>query len=149
LPFPPPDLLDGASLFLDLDGTLFELVDDPGSVRADEPVRDLLAALAGKLEGRLAVVSGRSLEQIDTILGDVAAKLAVSGSHGCEHRWRGVLARPNRPETLDRAAERLRAVVDEQSGTLVEEKSFGVVLHYRMNPAAESAARALARELAE
>lgn len=149
MPIPPAGLLDGASLLLDLDGTLLELVDRPEDVRADAQLRELLLALARRLEGRLAIVSGRSLEQIDVILGDIAAELALSGSHGCEHRWHGVWARPNRPETLDSAAERMRAFAAERPGLLVEEKSFGVALHYRANPPAEADAQAFARELGE
>lgn len=147
LPSPPRDLLQGASLFLDLDGTLLEIAERPDAVRADSELRDLLIALRTRLDGRLAVVSGRSLEQIDAILGDIAADLAVSGSHGCEHRWRGVIARPNRPEALDQAAERLRVFADTRPGLLLEEKSFGVALHYRMSPEAEAAAHELARNL--
>lgn len=149
MPLPPRDLLAGASLFLDLDGTLLELVDRPEDVQADPGLRDLLVRLEARLEGRLAVVSGRSLEQIDAILGEVASDLAISGSHGCEHRWRGISARPNRPEELDRAAERLRTFVEGQTGLLLEEKSFGVALHYRMNPQAEAAAHALAQDLSD
>ena len=149
IPWPPVELLSRASLFLDLDGTLLELVDRPDEVRADAQLRDLLVRLGVALDGRLAVVSGRSLEQIDAILGEVAADIAVSGSHGSEHRWRDVAARPERPATLDVAAERMRAFSDARPGVLVEEKSFGVALHYRMIPQAEAAAHALAEELAE
>jgi trehalose 6-phosphate phosphatase len=142
-------LLEGASLFLDLDGTLLDLVDRPDEVRADDRLRGLLNKLRTRLDGRLAVISGRSLDQIDAILGEAAAELAVSGSHGCEHRWKGVLARPNRPEALDEAARRMHAFVGERPGLLIEEKSYGVALHYRMNPEAEAGALALAEELAE
>jgi trehalose 6-phosphate phosphatase len=142
-------LLDGASLFLDLDGTLFELVDDPAAVKADASLRALVSKLAVRFEGRLAVISGRSIAQIDAMLGDCAADLAVSGSHGCEHRWRGLLARPDRPQTLDRAAARARAFAEAEPGLLVEEKSYGVALHYRAHPSAELRVQALARALAD
>lgn len=141
-------MIEDASLFLDLDGTLLDLMDRPHEVRADARLREILAALEISLKGRLAIVSGRSLEQIDAILGDVAEGLAVSGSHGCEHRWRGVYTHPDRPEALDLAAERMRLFVGDRPGIIVEEKSFGVALHYRMNPEFEGAATALAEELA-
>jgi len=154
LPPPPIDMLSGAalgntSLFLDLDGTLLELVDNPDDVRADHALRAVLQALGERLEGRLAVISGRSLAQVDAILGDTAALLAVSGSHGCEHRWNGVLAQPVRPATLDQAAARLNDFAAGLAGVIVEEKSFGVAVHYRKNPEAEAQARALAETLAE
>jgi trehalose 6-phosphate phosphatase len=149
LPRPPVDLLQGGSLFLDLDGTLLELVDDPGTVRADARLRGMLVALAARLDGRLAVISGRSLAQVDAILGEAAAGLALSGSHGCEHRWNGVLAQPERPAALDEATAQMRAFASARDGVLVEEKSFGVALHYRQAPELEQQATALTSALAE
>ncbi len=140
--------MEGSSLFLDLDGTLLDIVDRPEDVRADESLRALLSDLAERLDGRVAVISGRSLEQIDGILGEIAAELALSGSHGCEHRWKGVWARPVRPEALDRVTDRMHAFADAREGVLVEEKSYGVALHYRLNPEAEPDARDLAEALA-
>lgn len=116
-------------------------------VSADAGTRALLNHLETKVERRLAVVSGRSLEQIDAILGDAAANLAISGSHGCEHRWNGVLAKPERPASLDDAAQRLNGFCKDRAGVLVEEKSFGVALHYRLNPQTESEAHAFAEAL--
>ncbi|CAH0496961.1 hypothetical protein NVSP9465_02011 [Novosphingobium sp. CECT 9465] len=148
LPSPPPTLLDNATLFLDLDGTLFDLVDRPDDVSADSDMQSLLTQLANRLDGRMAVVSGRSLEQIDGILGVSAKNLAISGSHGCEHRWQGVTVTPDRPSALDDVATRFHAFAHNRSGVLVEEKSLGVALHYRLFPQAETAAVALARQLA-
>ncbi|MBC2665739.1 trehalose-phosphatase [Novosphingobium flavum] len=141
---PPTDLLDEATLFLDLDGTLLELVDRPDAVRVDDRLRELLVRLKQKLKGRLAIISGRSLQQLDEIFGEFAADLAISGSHGCEHRWNGILARPNRPPALDEAADRLRLFAQGRHGLIVEEKSFGVALHYRMVPGEAAEAQAVA-----
>lgn len=147
-PLPPLDLLHGAALFLDLDGTLLDLIDRPDEVAADDELVALLARLGVTLEGRLAVVSGRSLAQLDRILGAAAAELALSGSHGSEQRWQGVEAHPHRPASLNEAAERMRPLAAELDGVLVEEKSFGVALHYRMAPHAEERACALVETLA-
>lgn len=148
LPEPSIALLDGRSLFLDLDGTLFELVDRPERVKADAQTRSLLERLNDRLEGRLAIVSGRSLEQIDAMLGAVAHSVAVSGSHGSEHRWHGVEARPVRPPALGTVAECFSAFAKAHKGIIVEDKSFGVVLHYRRAPDLAVEARALAVEQA-
>lgn len=141
------DLRD-ATLFLDLDGTLFDLVDSPADVRADPQTQALLAQLLQRLDGRVAVVSGRSLAQIDDMLGDVAAALWISGSHGCEHRWDGATEGPSRPGALDAAAAGFRAFAQGRRGVLVEEKSFGVALHYRLAPDAGPPAGELAQALA-
>jgi len=147
---PPPDgsLLRDAALFLDLDGTLLDIKDLPHDVVADQETRDLLSRVERHLDGRLAVVSGRSLSQIDDILGPIAEDLAISGSHGCEHRWKGIWARPNRPAELDHATARMRDFAGVRQGVLLEEKSFGAALHYRLKPEAEQDAHALAEELA-
>lgn len=146
---PPVEDLTACSLFLDLDGTLLELIDEPDAVVADEALRDLLGRLADRLDGRLALISGRSIAQMDVILGPVSQAIAVSGSHGSEHRWRGIAAHPIRPPALDEAHRRFRDFADAHAGVLVEDKSFGVALHYRMAPAIEPEAQALAIALAD
>jgi len=108
-------------------------------------LRTLLARLADRLDDRIAIVSGRSIAQIDRILGEVSHRVAVSGSHGSEHRWRGIEAHPVRSPAFDRIAERFIAFAADHPGVLVENKTFGVALHYRMAPAAEAAALNLAQ----
>ncbi|WP_250890387.1 trehalose-phosphatase [Sphingobium nicotianae] len=137
------------SLFLDLDGTLLDLVDDPGSVVADASLRGLLTRVTERLDGRVAIVSGRSIAQMDAILGPLAHELAISGSHGSEHRWQGIAAHPVRPPALDEAHARLRDFADAHAGVRVEDKSYGVALHYRTAPTIEPEVRTLAAELAE
>lgn len=135
-------------MFLDLDGTLVDLIDRPEDVIADAALRALLLQLHDRLEGRLAIVSGRSLEQLDLILGPVAHSIALSGSHGSEHRWKGVTAQPHRLPSLDTAAERLASFARTRPGLIVEEKSYGVALHYRLCPSAGEAAQEFARQVA-
>lgn len=147
--YPPLDTLESCSLFLDLDGTLLDLVDRPDDVMAGPALRALLLKLSENLDGRLAIVSGRSVAQIDDILGNVARKIAIAGSHGIEHRWPGMSASPIRPVTLDEAAEHFQSFAAQREGVLVEDKSFGVALHYRLRPQAEEEAQHLAQDLAQ
>lgn len=149
LPVPRPALIAGATVFLDIDGTLLDLVDRPEDVVADGDLRALLADLAVRLEGRLSVVSGRSLEQIDAILGPIAEAISVTGSHGLEYRWNGIWARPERPASLDTVAQRFALLAQAHPGSLVEQKSFGVAFHWRQAPGARGAAQALAAQLAK
>lgn len=142
---PSPTLLDGKSLFLDLDGTLFDLIDRPDEVRADAATRDLIERVRARLDGRLAIVSGRSLAQMDAILGPIAQAIPLSGSHGSEHRWEGVEAHPARPAALDEVATCFRDFAADHAGLLVETKSFGVVLHYRRAPALAAQVHLVAR----
>lgn len=148
---PPPEPLDIAfsSVLLDFDGVLVPLADVPEEVVVDPAVIDLLIDLTDRMAGRVAVISGRSIAQLDRLLGRASKVLALSGSHGSEHRWHGVDARPIRPAELDEVGEAMRAFADAHPGVVLEEKSFGVGLHYFRAPEAAAAADALARRLAE
>ncbi len=152
LPPPPPDLLDGASLFLDFDGTLVELAERHDAVVADDAVRVLVRALARTLEGRIAVVSGRPADQIAAYLAvDPAAPgVAIAGSHGLETVWPdGARTAPERPETLARAIATLERAAAGMTGVVIERKPFGVAIHYRQAPGRQAECDALGKRLAE
>jgi len=147
---PPRALLDGACLFLDFDGTLVELADRPDAVAVDEGLAALLDQLATKLGDRVALVSGRSVAQLDRFLGDSSRRVAVVGSHGAESRHVGKpIARPDRPEALDAAQTLIVESFGGRDGVVIEEKSLGVGVHYRLDPAVEEEAHALAAKLAQ
>lgn len=146
---PPADILTRASLFLDLDGTLLPLVDRPDAVVAGDDLRDLIARLADALPGRLAIVSGRSIAQIDAILGDVARSVMLAGSHGGEFRDRsGTHVTPERPAALADAAALFAAFAATDPRLLIEEKSLGVAAHYRTAPELGGEAVALGEQVA-
>lgn len=148
-PLPPDIALSSTSLFLDLDGTLLDIAPTPEAVEVPDDLPDLLGRLNRLLEGRLAIISGRSLAQLDAILGSAAADLKVSGSHGVEHRWNGVEAHPVRSAELDRARDDLRSATAALDGVLIEEKSYGVAAHYRQRPEARPEIESIANQIAE
>lgn len=136
LPPPPPDLLEGAALFLDFDGTLVELAQTPDSISVPGDLPDLLQALAARLGGRLAIVSGRSLGDLDRHV--ACPGIAMSGSHGLELRLADGSVRALRPNgELNAARERIRRFAEADTGLLVEEKPASIALHYRLAPALE------------
>jgi trehalose 6-phosphate phosphatase len=144
---PPVDLLRGGSLFLDFDGTLVEIVERPDAVAVDSRLAKLMSRLADRLQGRLAVVSGRPRAEIEHLFqGD---GFAVGGSHGLELRWPdGRLVAPDKPSGLAEIVAQLRDLAGIHPGTLVEEKPFGVALHYRGAPEAGADCHLLAERLA-
>jgi trehalose 6-phosphate phosphatase len=79
---PPAELLRGASLFLDFDGTLVDIEPTPGSVSVSRELRDLLLKLKGRLDGRAAILSGRSVADVGQLLSPV--RILIGGSHGLE-----------------------------------------------------------------
>jgi trehalose 6-phosphate phosphatase len=148
LPPPPLDLLQDATLFLDFDGTLVDLAPTPDGAIVDTALAALMLRLAARLDGRVAIVSGRSVESVRTLFGD--AGFAISGSPGLEIAWPdGRHQQVERPAALDRIVTRMKAFATAQTGVLVEEKPLGAALHYRTVPEAETASHDLARALAD
>src|ERR1700722_5512754 len=84
-----------AALLLDFDGTLVDIAPTPDSVVVPPDLIASLRALRGRLEGALAVVTGRPVEQVEALLGDAVSTIA--GEHG------GAI-RHARGEVLERVA---------------------------------------------
>ena len=140
---PPVDLLDGAALFLDFDGTLVELAPRPDMVHVDARLAALMARLADRLGGRLAVISGRPAADIATLFGDPG--FAIAGSHGLELRHPdGRTSRAERPPALDEVRDTFADFARRAPGLLIEDKPVGVALHYRQAPDLGAQANALA-----
>src|SRR5579862_8426170 len=73
------------SLFLDVDGTLLDLAPTPDSVAVPTSLIDELDHAERRLEGALALVSGRPIEQLDFLFSPL--RLPASGVHGAEIRY--------------------------------------------------------------
>lgn len=131
----PPPPLDPrrAALFLDFDGTLVELADTPDSIRVSPGLRPMLERLQQRLDGRLAVVSGRSLADLERHL--PASGIAFAGSHGLELRLAGGAALPlSVPIGFDDVRAEVDAFAAPIPGLIVEDKPAGIALHYRLAP---------------
>lgn len=147
LPAPPAlSMLGNPSLFLDFDGTLVELARHPDDIRPDRRLPDLLSQLAARFGGRVALVSGRTVEDLDRHLGRVP--VAVAGSHGGELRAAGSDAVELRAESIGPDAETAaRRLVDAHPGLVLERKRLGFAVHYRAVPDREDLVVNFAREL--
>ena len=144
---PPPPSPDARwALFLDVDGCLLDFAATPDGVAVPPGLREALAACAAALGGALALVSGRSLDTLDTLFSPLV--LPAAGLHGLERRHGAAVADgPRRPPALAairRAADALAAC---HPGSIVEDKGATLALHWRSAPAgAEHALQAFARD---
>ena len=136
-----PRLPPQPALLLDVDGTLLDIAPRPDLVVVPPALIASLEALRRRLGDAVAVVTGRTVEQVDALLG--AAVFAVAGEHGgaLRHAPGQALVRPDlasAPAAWLDAAARLAAA---HPGVLLERKTHGFVLHYRAVPAAGPALR--------
>ena len=142
-----------SGLFLDYDGTLAEIVDNPAAARPLEGVVETLRGLAGKL-GLVAVVSGRSAAQLLEWLGP---DVEIWGLYGAQRTERGSVVLSEDVAAYEGV---MREVVAEAraavgaldlEGVLVEDKTVMVGLHHRAatDPGAGSALERIARDLAQ
>lgn len=144
---PPP--LDPArdALFLDLDGTLVGFRPRPEQVTADAALIALLRRTAKRLSGRLAVVSGRTVADVDRVLEGAVA--TVAGVHGLERRSGSGVHRAEPAPRLAAAVAELAQWAGERDGLNLEDKTLGCTLHYRRAPQHEADARTFAAGVAE
>lgn len=135
-------------MFLDLDGTLARIEPRPDDVGPHARRTSVLKRLAAAADGRVAVVSGRSLTTLDHLL--EGALIAASGVHGLERRRAdGSLASLPPHPGIPRARRAFAQMVVGRQGLMMEDKGLSVTLHYRLAPDAAEAVVALARREAE
>jgi trehalose 6-phosphate phosphatase len=136
------------ALFLDVDGTLLEIEREPGAVHVPARLCRVLEALRSATGGALALVSGRSLDQLDRLFSPL--RLSAAGLHGLERRnlTVGVERTAPDPVVLEGARRRLAGFAEATGGVLLEDKGLTLALHYRNAPAAARDAVAVAEAAA-
>lgn len=148
LPSPPlPDAGARWGLLLDVDGTLLDFADDPQSVLPGESLLQLLHALHDALGGALALVSGRSLDDLDRMFGH--RRWAAAGLHGMELRHADGSFRRRLPLAVDerRMRDSVMALAARFDGVQLEDKQTALALHCRREPAQLAALLAAAAAL--
>ena len=139
-----PDKLDpnAVALFLDVDGTLLEIRNNPSDVSADASLVGLLEACLETLGGAMALISGRSVAEVDRIF--APAVFPVAGAHGAELRIDGgeIVTVAHEPFPKD-ALLPIQELAAAHEGLLLEYKRGGVSLHYRRAPELEGECREL------
>ena len=120
------------ALFLDYDGTLTPIVDDPEQALLTDDMRAVVSALAERC--RVALVSGRDLQKLKSLAG--LQHVTHAGSHGFDietadgRKVAHEEAMADLP-ALDQAERRLRERLSGIAGTIVERKRFAIAVHFR------------------
>ena len=148
---PPPSLPElmaarTLALFLDFDGTLVEIAETPDGIVVPDSLADGLLALRDRLEGRLAVVTGRALDNLEKHLGDVP--LFRAGAHGAQRVDERGAPIGSRPSELPPRARKALHDFAKTNGLTCEDKGSGIAVHYRNREDCAEPLLALARETA-
>jgi trehalose 6-phosphate phosphatase len=131
--------LGETAILLDIDGTLLDLAPTPREVWVPPGLAETLAGLLERTSGALALVSGRSLNDIDLIF--APKQFPAVGGHGAEMRLStdNEAVAAHAPPMDKELKLRLAAIAKLSPGILLEDKGYSLALHYRLAPHAEKA----------
>lgn len=121
-----PPVVERPLFFLDYDGTLAPIVDDPSAAVPHPDVPALLRTLDARHP--LWIVTGRDIEALSLFLD---RPYRAIGLHGAQEGTVGGETRQLLPEEAVRALRRLRRTVPTIDGLRVEEKNQTFAVHYR------------------
>src|ERR1700692_1539776 len=131
--------LDECAVLLDIDGTLLDLAPTPREVWVPPGLAKTLKSLHDKTSGALALVSGRSLNDIDLIF--APEQFPAVGGHGAEMRLStdSEAVAVHAPPMDKELKRRLARIARLSPGVLLEDKGYSLALHCRLAPHAERA----------
>lgn len=128
-------------LFLDYDGTLVEFTRTPDVISPEPALIDLIKRLAGISRLRLAIVSGRRLRDIQTLL--PVEGIYMAGNYGIEVQTpTGERIQREDYATIRPYLERLKPnweeIITGRKGFFLEDKGWALALHMRFAAAREA-----------
>lgn len=131
--------LSETAVLLDIDGTLLDLMPTPREVWVPPGLAKTLSSLYRRTGGAMALVSGRSLNDIDLIF--APGQFPAVGGHGAELRLEAdaEAVAAHAPPLDKELKRRLAAIARLSPGILLEDKGYSLALHYRLAPHAEKA----------
>lgn len=125
------------ALFLDFDGTLVDIAPRPDVVQVHASMLGTLQGIYQMFSGAVAIVSGRRVSEIDAFLAPLV--LPAAGEHGTQ--WRSPqgefleLDDAAYASTLEPILQAAQVLAQHNEALLLERKTAGFALHYRMAPA--------------
>ncbi|MFZ6017326.1 MAG: trehalose-phosphatase [Nitrospirota bacterium] len=121
------------ALFLDYDGTLVPIQEDPGQCFLSDKMKKQLRLLAKNENRYLTILSGRSLADIKKMAG--IRKIYYGGNHGLDISGpdirythpKALLAKP----IINHVKDKLKKEIENIKGAWLEDKRFTLSLHFR------------------
>lgn len=141
-----PVSVGATALFLDFDGTLAPLQDDPDTVALPSGGEDILLRLHTLFGGALVLISGRDIRDLSS---RTPQALWRAGGHGLEICAPGEAPKPDREAIAPSHRAAVDGIVQAFDGVRVEDKGPVLAIHFRQNPSAETPLVAALSDLAE
>lgn len=132
-----------SALFLDVDGTLLDIAATPDRVVVPDGLLETIARLERLLGGALAIVTGRTLADLDRLFSPLRTRAA--GVHGAEMRFApndAAVESEGAAPLPDDLWRELAAVTLAFPGALAEHKRYSFTAHFRAAPNAAAPLRA-------
>lgn len=147
-PLPPYATHRDVAFFFDLDGTLAAIAPRPEDVELPPRVVAWLDRLTTAVDGAVAVLSGRPLDQVDALLAPL--RLPAAGLHGGDLRIPGGRRLRCEPTPYVRGVVKggLTSLSLPEGAWIEEKQDVAFALHYRQSPGAGPALAAAARRIA-
>jgi len=121
-------------LFLDYDGTLTPIVETPKKANISLSTKDLLKRLSQKHNCKIAIISGRALEDIKNKIS--IKNIIYSGNHGLQIEGPRIKFEATVSQRYKSILEQTKKELDGRlstiKGALIEDKGFSLSLHYRL-----------------
>lgn len=119
------------AVFLDYDGTLTPIVDDPAQATLSVNAKKIIRHLAEHYS--VAVISERDLDDVRNMVG--IGDVVYAGSHGFEvtgpgGHYKGFETGERFLPALERAEEELRNAIKDIPGVKIERKRYAIVVHH-------------------
>lgn len=126
------------AILLDVDGTLIDIAATPDAVHVPDTLCATLAQIMKKSSGAVALISGRTLAELDRLFAPLI--LPAAGCHGAELRPSPVKGEANSkapllPEAIKRIFADIGALIP---GVQIEDKRYTLAIHYRGAAVSES-----------
>ena len=125
-----PKDIQQIALFLDVDGTLYDIENSPSLIKPCFRLQKKLHTIRNRLGGALGLISGRSLDDLDRIFDN--NKIPLAGNHGAQLRD-ALRTNEYQADTgnIKGIAQKVKESLNEQKDIEIENKGSNLTVHFR------------------
>ena len=125
-----PKDIQQLALFLDVDGTLYNIANSPSLIKPCFRLQKKLYTIRNRLGGALGLISGRSLDDLDRIFDN--NKIPVAGNHGAQLKD-ALRTKEYQADTgnIKGIAQKVKELLNGQKNIEIENKGSNLTVHFR------------------